>query len=113
MTMFTHTSSKASTHVSTTVNVRVWQCAAIFGSLLLASACARFIPADPYKNTQTVNVLAVPEGKVRPAVDPSLAVPEGKTAWMDNGHTPPAVAAVSAAKPEITPKIDEKTGDDE
>jgi len=109
MTLFPHRSAK----VSALIYVRACLFAAIFGSLLLASACARFMPADPYKNTQVVKVLEVPEGKQRPAVDPSLAVPEGKTAWMDNGHPPPAVAAAAAAKPEITPKIDEKTGDDE
>jgi len=109
MTLLPHRSAK----VSALIYIRACLFAAIFGSLLLASACARFMPADPYKNTQTVNVLVVPEGKVRPAVDPSLAVPEGKAVWTDNGHMPPAVANASAATAKTAPEIVEKTGEDE
>lgn len=79
---------------------------AVIGSALLGSGCARFLPADPYKNTQIVKVLEVPEGKERPAVDPSLAVPDGKTEWVDNGHTPPDVAKPTSTVPEITEKPD-------
>jgi uncharacterized lipoprotein len=86
---------------------------AVSALMLLSAACARFLPADPYKNTQTVKVLEVPEGKQRPAVDPSLAVPEGDSTWTDNGHAPPAVASAETAKPELAPEIIEKTDADE
>jgi uncharacterized lipoprotein len=80
----------------------------VIGAVLLSSGCARFLPADPYKNTKTVKVLEVPEGKERPAVDPSLAVPDGKTEWVDNGHAPPEVAKPAGAVPEIIEKPDAK-----
>ena len=86
------------------INVRSYLAAAVCAALLCTSACARFLPADPYKNTQTVKVLDVPEGKQRPAVDPSLAVPEGDSTWTDKGHMPPAVASAQTAKPEMMPE---------
>ena len=86
------------------LNVRSYLTAAVCAALFCTSACARFLPADPYKNTQTVKVLEVPEGKERPAVDPSLAVPEGDSTWTDNGHMPPAVASAGVANPEIVEK---------
>jgi hypothetical protein len=74
------------------------RCGALLFCVSTLISCARWLPDDPYKNSQSVPVLRVPEGKQSPAVDPSLSVPEGSSEWNDTGHKPPRIATTESAE---------------
>ena len=77
--------------------------------LILTSACASWMPDDPFMEAKSDKALEVPEGMELPASDPNLAIPAGESvAVIKGGHLPPKpqnpTAIVDEVNDELRPK---------
>ncbi len=77
------------------MNAMKWM---LLGTAIAAlSACASWLPDDPYETAKPVPRLQIPEGMSEPATDATLTTEIASGELVEGGHRPPSAPAPSAA----------------